>query len=327
MAHEFVHSWCGKYRRPMGMYTVNYHDSKDTTLLWVYEGLTQYLGNVLSVRSGLRTPQDFKETIHLYVSRLRKINGRNWRSLADTATSSYLLRGGSRNWPNWIRGQDYYIEGALIWLEVDSIIRSKSNGARSLDDFCKLFFAPHPDKTVVHTYTYHDLIQSLQTVQAYNWHEHFQKRVYDTQAEFNLDILHACGWEMAITEHPDAHGSSVFYYYRNAYESIGAGFNDSGRIFRVLKDSPAYKAGLARGMRVISINNKSFSPAVLHQSLLDAKDGSSITLKVSHNQKTYDLDLNYAEGPRYLTLKPLSDQTDYLSIISTPLRAQTVTKP
>ena len=320
MSHEYVHSWCGKYRRPAGMFTTNFHDNKDTTLLWVYEGLTQYLGNVLAVRSGLRSEEHFHDLLHYYISSLRYTNGRNWRSLADTATSSYLLRGGSRNWPQWVRNQDYYIEGALIWLEADCLIRSLSGGEKSLDDFCQRFLGPGP-KSDIHPFTYQDVIRLLQETQPYNWDQYFQERVYQTQESFNLDCLRNSGWQMEIADHPDGKGEELEYYYRSAYESIGAGFSRSGRIYRVLKNSPAYNVGLARGMNIRSINGKSFSPAILHQALLDARDGASMTFEVVDGHQTYNLNLDYAEGPKYLRLSMLADQDDILHQILSPKRS------
>lgn len=320
MSHEYVHSWCGKYRRPAGMFTTNFHNSKDTTLLWVYEGLTQYLGNVLAVRAGLRSEQHFHELLHYYISSLRYTNGRNWRSLADTATASYLLRAGSRHWPQWVRGQDYYIEGALIWLEADCLIRSQSQGNKSLDDFCRAFLGPGP-KADIHPFTYQDVIRTLNQIHAYDWHNFFQKRVYQTQEAFNLDCLAHSGWAMHIADYPDADGDELEYFYRSAYESIGVSFSRSGRIYRVLKDSPAYQAGLARGMQVRSINSKSFSPARLHQALVDARDGASMTFEVMHAQQTYNLNVDYAEGPQYLVLKKQEQQEDILHQILRPKRS------
>ena len=320
MSHEYVHSWCGKYRRPAGMFTTDFHNNKDTTLLWVYEGLTQYLGNVLAVRSGLRNEQHFQELLHYYISSLRYTNGRNWRSLADTATASYLLRGGSRHWPQWVRGQDYYIEGALIWLEADCLIRSQSKGSKSLDDFCHAFLGQGPDADI-HPFTYQDVIRTLNEIHPYDWNNFFQTRVYQTQEQFNLDCLAHSGWAMRIAEHPDAEGDEIEYYYRSAYESIGVSFSRSGRVYRVLKDSPGYKAGFARNMQVRSINSKSFTPAVLHQALVDARDGASMTFEVVHAQQTYNLNLDYAEGPRYLVLTKLEQQEDLLHQILSPKRS------
>ncbi len=324
MAHEYVHSWCGKYRRPLGMFSNSYHFKKDTTLLWIYEGLTQYLGNVLSVRAHLRNEDDFHDVIRYYVSSLRNSNGRRWRSLADTARSSYLLRGGSENWPNWVRGQDYYIEGALIWLEVDSIIRSHSKQQRSLDDFCKLFLGNSSKVKDVNPYSYNDVLRLLNDIHPYDWANFFKQRVYQTQDAFNTDFLEQCGWRITCAETPDAEGADTHYYYRNAYESIGAGFNQSGRIYRVLKDSPAYQAGLARGMRVVKLNGHDFSPAHLHQALLDAKASGTVNLKIDSGDEIRDYALPYAEGPRYLVLERLSNSPDLLQQIIAPLHKQKI---
>lgn len=321
MAHEYMHSWCGKYRRPAGMLTANYHEPKDTTLLWVYEGLTQYLCKVLLVRSGLRSETDFRELLHYYISYLRITNGRRWRSLADTATSSYLLRGGSNNWSRWVRGQDYYNEGALIWLEADTLIRHLSKGQRSLDDFCRAFFAPQGDDPHASPYTYEELLATLQEIQPYDWQAFFQQRVYQEQEELSLDLLQYSGWEAGFEQEPDAAGREKLYYYRNTYESIGVGFSDSGRIYRVLKESPAYNAGLVRNMQVMTINGNSFSPVAVHNALLESQQKQKpLTLKVHDDDHISEFSIDYTAGPRYLVLRRKADSEDRLSSLLQGLR-------
>ena len=144
LPHEYVHSWCGKFRRPAGMCTPNFQTPQKTRLLWVYEGLAEYLGEVLMVRSGMVSEAEYRRTLTSTIDSLSHHEGRRWRSLEDTAVASHLLRGGSPNWSELRRGQDYYFEGALIWLEADAIIREKSKGKHSLDDFCRKFLGMGP---------------------------------------------------------------------------------------------------------------------------------------------------------------------------------------
>ena len=145
LPHEYVHSWCGKFRRPAGMCTPNFQTPQKTRLLWVYEGLTEYLGEVLMVRSGMIDQAEYRRTLTSTIGSLSHREGRRWRSLEDTAVASHLLRGGSPNWSELRRGQDYYFEGALIWLEADAIIREKiARASSSLDDFCRKFLGMGP---------------------------------------------------------------------------------------------------------------------------------------------------------------------------------------
>ncbi len=321
MAHEYVHSWCGKYRRPAGMFTNSYHYNKDTTLLWVYEGLTQYLGNVLAVRSGLREKSDFRDLLRYYLSTLRSINGRSWRSLADTATASYLLRARSHNWAKWLRGQDYYIEGALVWLEADCLIRQATNNEKSLDDFCKAFLGKQENLGPINPFTYQDILVLLNEVHRHDWDAFFQKRVYQEHKEYDLSFMKHSGWEVSFEDTPEAASGSLNYYYRNAFESIGIGFTDSGRVYKVLKNGPGYQAGLAKNMHVEKINGRSFSPARLHQALMDARNSNKIKLDVRiHEEDSPDghveMIIEYDGGPRYLVLKRVPDTPDYLFAIT-----------
>ena len=144
LPHEYVHSWCGKFRRPAGMCTPNFHTPQKTRLLWVYEGLAEYLGEVLMVRSGMLDLREYRDRLTATIGSLSHREGRRWRSLEDTGVASYLLRGGSPNWSELRREQDYYFEGMLIWLEADAIIRERSKGKQSLDDFCRKFLGGEP---------------------------------------------------------------------------------------------------------------------------------------------------------------------------------------
>src|SRR5262249_51456462 len=144
LPHEYAHAWCGKYRRPAGMCTSDFHTPQKTRLLWVYEGLTMYLGDVLMVRSGLVSEAEYRESLTRTIDGLKQRTGRNWRPLEDPAVAWHVLRTPSRNWNDLRRGQDYYQEGLLVWLEVDAILRDASKGRRSLDDFCKRFLGPRP---------------------------------------------------------------------------------------------------------------------------------------------------------------------------------------
>src|SRR5262249_12229087 len=159
---EYVHSWCGKYRRPAGMCTRDFHTPQKTRLLWVYEGLAEYLGHVLAARSGLMSRTDFLDKLGGTIRVLTHHEGRRWRSLEDTAMSSYLLRAHSANWNDLRRDQDYYGEGMLLWLEIDAIIRERSRGKNSLDDFCGKFMGANPSPASIVPYELPEIIEDLQ---------------------------------------------------------------------------------------------------------------------------------------------------------------------
>ncbi len=200
--HEYVHSWCGKFRRPAGMCTSDYQTPLKTKLLWIYEGLTEYLGEVLMVRSGLIEFKDYRETLTATIASLSHQEGRRWRTLEDTATASYLLRAPIPNWSELRRGQDYYFEGALIWMEADAIIRERSNGQKSLDDFCRKFMgANHGDVSVV-PYELPEVVSHLRALADFDWDAFFARRVTQTQESLPLDGLSRCGYRLQYATEP-----------------------------------------------------------------------------------------------------------------------------
>ena len=169
LPHEFVHSWNGKYRRPAGLATPNYQEPMIGDLLWVYEGLTEYLGNVLTARSKLWTPEQYREALAETAAMLDHRAGRTWRALEDTARSVQSLRLMGPRWQSWRRGLDYYPEGELIWLDVDTLIRRQTHGQKSLDDFCRLFYGGPGGPPKVVPYTFDDVVKTLNQVTPYDW--------------------------------------------------------------------------------------------------------------------------------------------------------------
>src|ERR1700722_6296438 len=182
LPHEFTHSWNGKYRRPAGLATRNYQDPMVGDLLWVYEGLTEYLGEVLTARSGLWTPEQYRESLAATAAMLDHRSGRTWRPLEDTARSVQILRLQGPEWQNWRRSLDYYPEGVLIWLEVDTIIRQQTHGQKSLNDFCRLFHGGENGAPKVVPYTFGDLLRVLNQVTPYDWAGLLQDLVNSTKA-------------------------------------------------------------------------------------------------------------------------------------------------
>ena len=182
LPHEFTHSWNGKYRRPAGLATPNYQAPMKGDLLWVYEGLTEYLGDVLTARSGIWTPEQYRDALALSAATLDVRPGRTWRDLSDTAVSAQILIDASDGWDNWRRNVDYYPEGELIWLEADTIIRKQSGGKKSINDFCARFHGLGGDTAPkVVPYTFEDIVENLNAVVPYDWAD-FLARAADDEA-------------------------------------------------------------------------------------------------------------------------------------------------
>ena len=319
--HEFVHSWNGKYRRPADMIVNDYQVPQQTRLLWVYEGLTNYLGWVLTARSGLLSPEDSREYLALTASRMTNSRGRSWRPLDDTAAAASVLFDAPRSWGSSRRNVDFYDEGTLLWLEVDAMIRVKTKGAKSLDDFCQAFFGTGENKPAVKGYQLEDVIVALKTVEAgTDWKAYFTRRVEVVADAAPLDGITEAGWKLAFTDKPTdlfaaAEGLSKGV---NLLDSLGLVLGAEGVVGDVVPEMPAAKAGLAPGMKVLAVNGRRYSGDALKTAVTHTKTGGKLELLIEAGDffKTHELD--YKAGARYPKLERRTDATDTLAEIVKP---------
>jgi predicted metalloprotease with PDZ domain len=304
--HEFVHSWNGKYRRPDGLATRDFEEPMRGDLLWVYEGLTQYLGWVLAARSGLVTPDLNRQFLALSAANLDNRAGREWRSLADTAISAQRLYDARPDWESRRRGVDFYEEGLLIWLEVDTTIRKQSRGKKSLDDFCRVFFGAPDGPPQVKPYTFASLTETLANIVAYDWKAFFETRVDRVGTDrAPLGGIEAGGYHLTYVDQmsrsrtasqdirPDI---SVAY-------SIGLRLHGDGSIIDVLPEMPAAQAGLGPGMRIVRVNGKQYSGELLREEVRKTKTGGSLELTAVNGRSMSNYKLNYHDGEKYPVLQ------------------------
>lgn len=319
LPHEFVHSWCGKYRRPAGMVTKNFHSIERTGLLWVYEGLTQYLGEVLTVRSGLLTPEDYVPQLAGKLDWLNHQAGRKWRSVEDTAVASWQLRAHSERWPQLRRGQDYYDEGLVTWLEADALVREISGGKRSLDNFCRRFFAV-TRKTPVIGYELDEVIGLLREVADYDWAKFFQDRVQRPRAEFGMEFVEKLGYraQYSAKQSDSAKERDQSRKQTSAINSIGVTVADDGRIKTVVPGSPADTAGLTSGMTIVGINGRKYNGERLKDAVADSVATRRVELLVLQGDVFQTVKLEYSGGARYLELVRRNDRPDVLGAILKP---------
>ncbi|HWY55818.1 MAG TPA: hypothetical protein VNZ03_15220 [Terriglobales bacterium] len=321
LPHEFTHSWNGKYRRPAGLATRNYQDPMVGDLLWVYEGLTEYLGNVLTARSGLWTPEQYRESLADTAAMLDHRPGRTWRPLVDTARSVQILRMQGPDWQNWRRGLDYYPEGELIWLEVDTIIRQQSHGQKSLDDFCRLFHGGESGPPKVVPYTFDDVVHALNQVTPYDWARLLQERVNSTADHAPFAGIEHGGWRLVYNDQPNVfvHTAEKLRKSVNASYSLGFVVKEDGEFSDVIHGSPAYAAGIGPEMKLVAINGRAWSKEVLQDALRASKDSKQpIDLLVENAKffKTYSID--YHDGIRNPHLERV-EGADVLGDILKPL--------
>lgn len=319
--HEYMHAWCGKYRCPAGMVTTDFHTPMDTDLLWVYEGLTQYLGELVEARCGLMSPQEFRQRLQAELRNAMHQQGRQWRSLADTGAASHLLRDGSRNWPNLRRSQDYYMEGMLFWLEVDGILREKTKGAKSIDDFCHAFFKYDPNAPNPRGYTREEVVQTLESLLPYDWSGLIARRIESPQATFEPTVAAQLGYRFALQKDPPASPGDLFRGAGggiDALDSLGVSFSDDGVIRTLLLDSPADQVKLAPGMKVMLVGDKLFSRARLDEALAKSLEGEPIVLQVVDGDVLHTVKIPYREGRRFWALTRDNSKPDLLAEILKP---------
>jgi predicted metalloprotease with PDZ domain len=319
LPHEYVHSWNGKYRRPAGLATGNFHDPMNAEMLWIYEGLTEYLGAVLTARSGLQSYEDFREDLASVVARLDTKSGRSWRSNQDTATAASFLYLSPTEWSNYRRGVDFYDEGILLWLEVDTTIRRLTNGARSVDDFCRAFYGAPSSGPTVKSYTFDDVVAALNALAPNDWRTFLRTRLDSTDSRAALGGVTEGGWRLAYSEAQNA--------YDKAYEeveerlrlqySIGLVVQKDGEVADVSAGLPAHAAGVAPGMKIVAVDGRRFSPEVLRRALARAKAPSAtIDLLVENGEFFTTLRVDYHGGDRSPHLERDSSRPDVLEAIT-----------
>jgi predicted metalloprotease with PDZ domain len=323
LPHEFVHSWNGKYRRPAGLATPNYQEPMKGELLWVYEGLTEYLGNLLAARSGLWTPQQYRDALAQVAADLDHKPGRMTRPLIDTTVAAQLLYNAPEEWTSIRRSVDFYDEGWLIWLDVDTKIRELTGGAKSLDDFCKKFHGAPSTSPMVKTYTFDDVAATLNDVAPFDWRNFLQARLYSTDFHAPLGGIERGGWKLGYQATPGAYLTDLESVRRGVElgYSIGLRLHGDGLVGDVIEGSPASKAGIGPGMKVIAVNGKSYSSEILRDAIKATTDPKQrrIDLLIDNEGHIENHQLTYGEGEKYPTLERDSSKPDVISKIIAPL--------
>lgn len=322
VTHEFSHSWNGKYRRPADLTTPNYQVPQLTDLLWVYEGMNQYLGDLLTFRSGIREPKLFPEYVAYVYADMDSETGRDTEALIDLTTGApyfYLAKG---IYPHIRRSAgDFYTEGDLLWLDVDTIIRERSHGARSLDTFLHRFTEPALTGPIVDTYTRDQVEALLNEVEPYDWHGFFERNVYHVDVHPPTDELARAGWRIVYTEKPNEFIASQHADDRSltGWYEYGANISEAGVVKDVRDGSAAWRAGLAANMRVLAVNGQQFTPEVLDYAVKRAEHATApITLITTQTGWYQTLSLDYHDGIRYPHLERLPGTTDMLAEIAAP---------
>jgi predicted metalloprotease with PDZ domain len=325
LSHEFVHSWNGKYRRPSGLISGGHDGGYDTPmkgdLLWVYEGLTEYLGEILAPRSGLRSAEDFRESLAATAAALDTTSGRKWRPLEDTAVAAQILYEAGNDYADYRRGVDYYPEGTLIWLDADALIRQLTKGAKSLDDFCHAFHGGPSGAPALKPYDFADVVAAMNAVAPYDWAGFFNQRLDSTDAHAPLGGIQHSGWKLVYdgvrsdywkAEEDDRKLADLSY-------SLGLKVKEDGMIEDVVFDGPAKKAGIAPATKIVAVNNRQYTQTVLREAVQKAASDSKpveVLIKTGEYYETHRIE--YHGGERYPHLVRDAGAPDVLSQIIAP---------
>ncbi len=327
LTHEYFHSWNGKHRRPVGQLSPDYQKPMQGDLLWVYEGLTEYYGDVMAARAGLWSPEEYRDNLALISASQAARLGRTWRPLQDTADMASKLYQSGRNWAHRRRGVDFYDEGELIWLDADTFIRQKTDGKKSLDDFCRAFHGEgsgNPGlggaKPTVVPYTADDVFAALNKVYPYDWKNFFNTRLKSLGAQPPLAGLAQGGWKLVFNTTPNKMLTALNKSGKRIDLRFSLGLiidSEDNKVIDVVPDSPADKAGIGPNMKVLGVNGRKFDDDVLKDALAATPKTDHIDLLLENVSYFINAKLDYNGGPRYPHLERIADTKDSLTNIIT----------
>jgi len=318
LPHEFVHSWNGKYRRPADLISRDYHEPMRDDLLWVYEGLTEYLGEVLTARSGLWSQQQAREEIARLVDIFESRPGRDWRPLQDTADSAVFLYDAEMDWENWRRGTDFYEEGLLLWLDVDATLRRLTGDQKSMNDFCRSFHGGTSGEPDLKTYTFDDVVATLNAIAPYDWAAFLRTRLDSIAPNTAVESIQNSGWKLVYDDQPNEieEARDAVRKEVTLTSSIGLLLQDDGTVLDVIYNGPSYSAGIGPGMKITAVNGKTYSSAVLKDAIEAAKaTAAPIQLILANGPEVETRSVDYHGGLRCPHLVRDESRPDFLSEI------------
>ena len=327
LPHEYTHSWNGKFMRPATLWTPHYNTPMQNDLLWVYEGQTEFWAWVLATRAGLYTPEQAREVLAANAASFDHMAGRDWRNLQDTVYQGIVdFNDAPQAWANWQRGYDFYDEGTLVWLDVDSKLRELSGGKRSMDDVARGFFGGAGKDLETRTYGVDDVLAALQRVQAHDWSGFLRARIDGHGPGAPLDGLARGGWKLVFNETPNAAISDVEDDQGVDDFSYSLGFKiarEGGKLDEVSWNSPAYRAGLAKDMQVVAVGGTAYTAERLKRAITAARtDGQPLELLVRQGERFSTLRIDYRDGLRYPHLERIAGTQDRLMQLLSPKQSR-----
>jgi predicted metalloprotease with PDZ domain len=322
LAHEFTHSWNGKYRRPADLWTPTFNVPMQDSLLWVYEGQTQFWGNVLAARSGLMPREDVLAELARTAAFYDTLPGRSWRPLIDTTNDPIVQGRRPQPWTSWMRGEDYYQEGMLIWLEVDAKLRQLSGGRRSLDEFARAFFGANDGDQGLSTYTFGDVVAALNRIAPYDWATYLDERVNSIEAHAPLAWIEAGGYRLVYRDTAPAYFTARERDRKivDLTFTIGIVVGEGGAITGVAWDSPLFDQGVTNGSTIVAVNGRQYSADGLRRAITAARGNRDpIRLLIKKGETYREVALDYHQGLRYPVLERVGTGPSSLDALLAPL--------
>ncbi len=316
LGHEYVHSWNGKFRRPQGLLSPDYLKPMDGSLLWVYEGLTQFWGNVLPTRAGLLKPEEYRDLIAMSAGHFDISTGPRWRPVADTAVEAQVLYDAPRGWSSARRGVDFYEASVFLWLEVDSQLRAHSGGKAALDDFMRRFYSGDDGKPEVKPYVEADVYAALSAIAPADWQGIIRKHLDVPNTSALLNAIKQSGWQLSYSGEKNTYLelAKTIRKVTDREWSIGLLLNEKGVISDVIEQRAAALAGAAPGMTLVAVNGKKYTPDILDAAIIEAQSTRKpIELLVENADYYRTLSVAYFDGPRYPHLTRLEGVPDTLT--------------
>ncbi|WP_157215029.1 M61 family metallopeptidase [Flavisphingomonas formosensis] len=321
LPHEYTHSWNGKFRRPADLWTPDYRQPMRDSLLWVYEGQTQFWGYVLAARSGLLSKEETLGALAMTAAVYDTRVGRTWRPLIDTTNDPIMADRPPLAWRSWQRSEDYYSEGQLVWLDVDSLIREKSGGRKSLDDFARAFFGLTDRDYGEVTYTFDDVVATLNTVMPYDWAGFLRQRLDKTSEHAPLDWVARGGYRLTYAEEPTTYfkAAESDRKIKDLTFSIGLVIGKGARVTSVQWDGPAFQAGITVGSEILAVNGRTYDDDLLKDAIKAAKGGTKpITLLIKQGEVYRSVDVQWNGGLRYPRLERVGGGASTLDALLAP---------
>ncbi len=321
LPHEFVHSWIGKFRRGADLVTPDFRTPMRDSLLWVYEGQTQFWGHVLEARSGMSSKGDVLDKLANLAAGIDNRAGQTWRSLDDTTNDPIISARRPKGWTSWQRSEDYYNEGLLIWLEADALIRQGTANRRGMEDFARAFFGINDGDWGVVPYTFDDVVRTLNAVYPYDWSGFLTERLTEKSPGAPLTGFTRSGYRLVYRDMPNnaaliaakrSTGTDLNY-------SLGLSADKEGRITNVQWGSPAFAAKLTIGQTIVAVDGKTFSGDALKAAVTSAKSGTRpIRLTIKRDDTVREVAINYNGGLRYPHLVKTGSGTGPLDLLLRP---------